>query len=384
MIKDQGLIRLADISTTDLQKNYATIQAGSKVKHTKVNSAIWFLPIVTHSLKGGVRTVFMFSEKMSIEWGTLNTFVLYSHNGKEIDTTEICRSLTEHFPKLRFIVKSFRHGKDDIEDLPFSDISFCTLWTTAYVLLKYNQTYKKYYFMQDYEPLFYEAGSVYAVIEQTYRFGFSCIANTPGVGKKYLQYSNDVTWFFPGVDNNVFNSTGRSPASKPFKVVFYGRPDNPRNCFTQGVLTLKALKRKMKHHVEIFSAGASWNPVEFGLDGVVENLGLLSSLKEVADLYRRCDLGLVYMVTPHPSYQPFEYMACGCLVATNINEANSWMLNSQNSIQLEPIPEIAAQKICEILSDTNRSEEIRSKAYETIKNLNWPEAFSVFKNRILK
>ncbi|WP_206067671.1 rhamnosyltransferase WsaF family glycosyltransferase, partial [Escherichia coli] len=97
-------------------------------------------------------------------------------------------------------------------------------------------------------------------------------------------------------------------------------------------------KNRMGSCVDIVSVGADWSVDDYGLGGVVENRGLLSSLEDVANLYREADLGLVFMVTPHPSYQPLEYMACGCVVATNINEANQWLINASNSIQLEPIP----------------------------------------------
>jgi O-antigen biosynthesis protein len=32
------------------------------------------------------------------------------------------------------------------------------------------------------------------------------------------------------------------------------------------------------------------------------------------------------MMTKHPSYLPFELMACGAIVVTNFNQANTWLL----------------------------------------------------------
>lgn len=378
-----GLINLADASISDLQENNILIRKWKGQKNAKINVATWFLPIVTHALKGGVRTVFIFSEMMSIKWGTLNIFVIYSHSGKDFDASLLENSLRDNFPRLNFLIRKLLRGQNHPEELPHSDIAFCTLWTTAYQLLKYNKTKKKFYFMQDYEPLFYEAGSVYAVIEQTYRFGFSCIANTSGVGNKYLSYSNDVVSFNPGVDFDVFFAREEVKIKKDFLVVFYGRPNNPRNCFSLGVSILKALKRKMKDRVRIVSVGAEWEVGEYGLQGVVENLGLLQSLDDVANLYRDADLGLVFMVTPHPSYQPLEYMSCGCVVATNINESNEWLLNKNNSLLLEPIPEIAAEKICSTLTDKVKMENFRINAYKSIKKYRWSDAFSIFEERVL-
>ena len=55
---------------------------------------------------------------------------------------------------------------------------------------------------------------------------------------------------------------------------FYGRPGNPRNGFELGIAALKKLKNKMGDRVRILVAGANWEPSEYGLDGIVENLGL--------------------------------------------------------------------------------------------------------------
>lgn len=384
MLKDQELVRLANATVEDIHLNKIAIASGKRKKFERINAATWFVPIVTHALKGGVRTVFMFAERMSRRWGTVNVFVMYSRNGADFDIQEISSSLAQHFPEMRFVIRKFLEGKTSIDELPRTEIAFCTLWTTAYLLLKYNRVVKKFYFMQDYEPLFYEAGSVYAAIEQTYRFGFSCIANTPGVGNRYLSYSSDVVSFYPGVDTSVFYPENhRHPPGRTRRLVFYGRPGNARNCFSLGVMTLQALKRKMKDRVEIISVGADWDVNEYGLHGIVENHGLLSSLNEVADIYRNADVGLVFMVTPHPSYQPLEYMACGCIVATNINEANRWLLDDGNSIQVEPMPEIAAQRILEVLNDDTTMPHLRSQALAKIADYKWDAAYSIFEGRIL-
>lgn len=380
--QELGLLKLADATAKALVKNRQAMEEGSR--HQIENHVInWFLPPVTHALKGGVRTVFMFAQNFTEHWGTLNQFVIYSYSGGDIDTTELCRSLREFFPNLRFAVTVFRKGVDDIDAIPASNASFCTLWTTAYLQLKYNKTFRKYYLMQDFEPSFYQAGNIYGVIEQTYRFGFSCIANTKGVGDKYLQYSNDVTVFTPGVDKSVFHpESSRFEPNSPARVVFYGRPSNPRNCFLLGLETLKILKKSMGGDVEILSVGERWREKDFGVEKVIKNLGLLGSLEEVASIYRTSDVGLVFMMTPHPSYQPLEYMASGCVAATNRNESNSWLLNDRNSLLLEPIPAIAAERICNVLRSDRSWRAMRDGGLKAISALSWESAFECVRARI--
>ncbi len=382
-MEEAGLARLADATYSDLEKNKECILRGRK-KKVRNDVITWILPPVSHALKGGVRTVFMLAQNFSIKWGTLNNIVIYSHFGKIFDTSELYKSLREFFPDLRFTITVIVRGKDSADKIPPSNAAFCTLWTTAYLLLKYNRTERKFYLMQDYEPVFYPAGTLYGLIEQTYRFGFSCIANTSGVGNKYKQYSCDVTIFSPGVDQKqFFPEPQKAEIGKPAKIVFYGRPSNPRNCFYLGLETLKAVKRKLHSHVEIISVGEEWNEEEYGVKGIVENRGLLKTMDDVALLYRSADLGLVYMMTPHPSYQPLEYMASGCVTVTNINEPNQWLLNEGNALLIEPNPEIAAQKIHDLIKDNAGWMKLRSNGLNAVRELSWESVFSIVENRML-
>jgi len=378
---------LVTVTTADIEANAQTIEQHRHRPLERPRVMTWFLPIVTHALKGGVRTVFAFSEHMSVKYGTLNIFVIYAFNGRDFDTTELSQSLREHFPNLNFILRKFLHGKDRAEDLPHSEIAICTLWTTAYVMLRYNQTFRKFYFVQDYEPMFYAGGDLYMMIEQTYRLGYSCIANTPGVGNKFLTYSPDMVSFLPGIDNSVFyadeNSQSQTDPDDPWQIVFYGRPGNARNGFFLGGDILKAVKARLGDKVRILSAGAEWDPADYGLEGVLENLGLLTRIEDVADLYRASDLGLVFMATPHPSYQPLEYMACGCIVATNRNEANHWLLNDENALLLEPLPEVAASRIVALLQNPDQCRDLVQQGFKTIERLDWDTAYDVIERRIL-
>ena len=86
------------------------------------------------------------------------------------------------------------------------------------------------------------------------------------------------------------------------------------------------MKERYGDRVDIVCAGESWNPGQFGFADKVGNLGRLQSLDEVAALYRTCHIGLVLMVTKHPSYQPFEFMASGVACVSNRNKHTDWFL----------------------------------------------------------
>lgn len=371
-----GLVDLADATQNDLDAN-ALIVGNKQPLSAPPSSAVWFIPIVDHVLKGGVRTIFSTAEQMSKNWGTQTIFVVYSFSGRDFPLEALDNQLRINFPSLKFSLFKFRKGINTVAEIPISDIAFCTLWTTAYLLLKYNKTKKKFYFMQDYEPVFYAGGSVYGVIEATYRFGFKAIANTQGVAQRYRKYSSDVMSFTPGIDLSVFNPGDRpQELGDRWRVVFYGRPQNDRNGFALGLRTLQALKSRLGNRVDIISVGAQWNPADFGVQTVLRNEGLLTTLEEVADLYRSSHLGLVFMFSAHPSYQPLEYMACGCVPVTNVNENNEWLLqNDVNCLFLNPSPASMADQMANLLETEDRWARLRASGIRTARALEWDTAY---------
>ena len=356
-----------DVTQEELDDNAILMNNFLKNPSLELNTVVWFVPWFDLILRGGIYTIFRIANYFSETENTRNIIVLKSGRRRNIDDLE--REIKNAFPNLIFEVVDL-DVLGDVSKLPESDVAFCTLWTTAYSLVKYNKCKAKFYLNQDYEPLFQAAGSVYGLIEQTYRFNFIGLANTKGVHDKYESYGNIVEYFTPAVDKTIY-FPGSSEDSKK-RVVFYGRPNNPRNGFILGIEALKIVKAYFGDSVEIFSAGAEFDLNEYGLDGVITNLGLLDSIEEVANLYRECDVGLVFMFTPHPSYQPLEYMACGCATVTNINESNLWLLkDKENAILSEPVISCVAEKIINLLEDDNLRQNIIKNGIKTIEKFDW-------------
>ena len=213
------------------------------------------------------------------------------------------------FPALAGTTFSSAH---EGRSLPACDAAIATLWSSAYPVLHARDVRAKFYFVQDNEPQFYPAGAGSALAEETYRFGFPGIVNTPGLAEVYRSYGNPAVSFVPAVDVDRYHPADPPrPAGGTVRVFFYGRPKTSRNAFGLGIAALAQLKRDYGERVEVICAGENWSPSQFGLAGQIRNLGVLQSLEEVAALYRSCDIGLVFMFTKHPSYQPFEFMASG-------------------------------------------------------------------------
>lgn len=330
----------------------ASKKATSRPRAQTIQTATWFVPYFDHFGFNGVQTIFRFIEKMSKE-GVHSRIVIFDNPAFNVDSFE--KQMKDSFPAMEnYEIIVFGEDKlKGVRDLPESDVAFCTIWMSAYVLLRYNKTRRKYYFIQDYEPMFYEAGSTSALAQSTYRFGFTGVVNTPGLLAAVNQRDGlQGMSFIPTVNLERYHPDPARKPGKKVRIFLYARPLNPRNAFNLGILTIKLLLDKYGKKIEIITAGADWSETEYGLKGKITNLGLLKSLDEVADLYRTCDIGFSFMLTPHTSYQMLEYSASGMATVINRNADHGWLhQDGINCLLAEPSPADMAKKIGQLIDD---------------------------------
>ena len=366
------------INSKDIEANKIAI-SGKLPKIVKTVN--WFVPNFGHIKFGGIYTIFRFIEKMSVE-GVNNRVIIYDK--PSFDTAKLKEQIKENFPNLKnYEIIIFDHAKQDVNELPECDIAICSFWVSAYLLLKFNKTKQKYYFIQDYEPLFYAGGSMYALAESTYRFGFKALVNTPGLLAAVNQrHGIEGISFIPAVDQSIYYPNADKNNEK-VKIFFYARPKNPRNAFNLGIEIIKQLIDKYGDSIEIITAGADWEVSAYGLRNKITNLGLLQSLEEVGELYRQCDIGFVYMLSKHPSYQPFEFMASGMATVTNNNEDNLWLLkDGENCLLSEPSSAAMAEKIGELIDNENLRKKIAKNGHDFIKGYTWEQQLDTIWNEL--
>ena len=382
-----GFVDLCDFTETDLDANRKVLESFARLATFQPQSLNWFVPHFDHVLRGGIRTIIAFADYFRQAKGVRNRIIVYGR--RSTDPSAYHQQIQVAFPDFP-AEDVLAYSGDDPAMLPPADAAIATLWTSAYHVLRVNDTTAKFYLVQDYEPLFYSAGTMSALIEATYRFGFWGICNTPGVADAYRRVSGAPTQaFVPAVDRSVYYpldpSQPKHAEGEPKTLVFYGRPGNDRNCFELGVRALRSVKRLLGDGVRIISVGAKWEPGQYDLDGVVENWGLLGTLEEVADLYRHCDAGLCFMQTPHPSYQPLEYMACGCPTVTNRNPANAWLLrHGENCLLAEPTASAVAEAVVGLLQDDELSARIIRNGLLSVGSTDWQQQMDIVFDFICK
>lgn len=326
-------------------------------------SCNWYFQEVGAVAVGGLMTAFRIAEQLRVSKGVHQRFLICG----PADLKSVAARVLEAFPLLRGSEFIALDGPEKLEAIPPADIGVATLWTTAYVLARVRNCARKMYLIQDFEPLFYPAGSTSAQAEYTYRFGFDAIANTSALGEMYRErFGGSAITFTPQIDKQVFHPGPMENRWPRARVFFYARPENPRNAFELSAAALKRLKHRLGSSVEILCAGAEFDPSRYGLDGVVEPLGWLP-YAETGELYRTCHVGLSSMLTPHPSYLPFELMACGALVVALRNEANSWLLKEgQTCLIAEPTASSLADQLFKAVTGWNELSPLRANAAKLV------------------
>lgn len=289
--------------------------------HRRVGSINWFIPDVDNPFYGGIHTILRFADHFR-QRGVENRFIVLGLGSEE----QVRSAVTRAFPGLADAPILVSGGDRDFErDLPHADAAVASLWSTVYALVRSRCADRYFYFVQDFEPMFYPAGTSYALAEETYRMGLYGVVNGPVLKDVYESYVNRAVSFMPCVDTEIFHpGPGRSPDDQRFKVFLYGRPGHPRNCYELGISALRHLRERLGDRLHVVTAGAD-QPQPSGTEDWIQQLGLLG-YEETARLYRECDAGLVLSVSMHPSYIPLQLMASGALVVSNRNPATGWLL----------------------------------------------------------
>ena len=242
-----------DLST--LAANRAVVERFAG-RGREVRTATWFVPHFEHVLFGGISTILRFMNYLTVHHGVEHRIVLFDSTTA---TDAALRSeLRSEFPALAdvdiVLPEPGRAPFSDFDELPFTDIAVCTIWHSAYALARFNATEAKYYFVQDYEPLFYPAGTLYALAEATYRFGFAGLVNTPGLETIYASYGTPPRRSC--LQSNSLSGGEEKPSSRPgapVQIVLYGRPQTDRNGFELLAEASRpregALRQRRAHHL---------------------------------------------------------------------------------------------------------------------------------------
>lgn len=177
------------------------------------------------------------------------------------------------------------------------------------------------YLLQEDERMFYPGGQQHLMCDETLSdINIQYVVNselllTHFKDTKTLGPLHNGLAFEPAFPETIYHPEDHGERRN---LLFYARPDHPRNLFLRGIETLQ----------QAFASGLfpadRWNVHFFGVN--VPNVCFADRTitvhntlpwAEYASLIRQADLGFSLMYTPHPSYPPLDLAASGAVVVTN-------------------------------------------------------------------
>ena len=313
----------------------------------KVKRFIWFVPDWLNVWGGGHYTLFRFANHFSNqEEGIQNIIFIYNDSGR--------RAISEIEKDLKSAVQNCKLKViTNPELLPSCEAAFATTWQSAYDVSAFPHAKKKFYFMQDYESLFYAYGTESMQAINSYKMGFIGITGGTWLRQTFESYGGKAQNYVFSTDKDIFYPSNKGKVrDRVLKIFFYGRPSTERRCFSLGINVLEKISKKYPD-IEIVIAGLQ---IEEGLLPFKATLLGNLTLKETGELYRSCDVGIAFSGT-NLSYLPVELMASGCPVLTNNGLQTEWYCNSENSILVDPV----AKAVLEGFDNLYNSKELRQK-----------------------
>lgn len=253
----------------------------------------------------------------------------------------------------------------NINEMKFAHATFATSWNTAYKVRDFDNTISKFYFVQDFEPLFYPVGSDYLFAENTYKLGFRGITAGDWLKNKLRdEYGMRTDSFSFSYDHDLYTLKEKKDDVK--RVFFYARPVTARRDFELGLLALNELTRRMPA-VEVVFAG--WDVSGYKIDFKHVNAGSVK-LTELSELYAQCDMCLVLSNT-NLSLLPLEVMASNSVAVCTKGDNSSWLVDESNSILVDFEPDAIADTLEYYLNHPDELAEIREKGIAFAHKTSW-------------
>ena len=200
-------------------------------------------------------------------------------------------------------------GHDDIAP---ADISIATHWPTADAVAAHTRSLFKGYFIQDFEPEFYEGSDPqYSAAERSYRLPLRHICLGKHLAQRLTEFTGVPSALVDFALDPCFTlTTPPDQRKEPVKVLFFARPSLRRRGYEVGIEALRRMKAT-RPDVEIVFFGTRTDelgdiPFEY------RNLGVLDAAA-VAAAMNESHVLLTFSLT-NISNVPFEGMACGCAV----------------------------------------------------------------------
>lgn len=332
---------------------------------------VWIIPDFQPGA-GGHMIIFKIAHYLE-SFGHSVTFIIQNPQGHKTPE-EALQTVNSHFVPL----KATFHFLNAKSMALTGDCLIATDRFTCYPANAMSGFRRKFYFVLDYETLFYPTGTEGFLTEKTYRMGFDCICGGEWLaklmGERYGLWAKSFSF---GYDSTCYFTEDTS--RKPNSIAFYARYVTPRRAVELGLLALEILReRGVDFTVEFFG----WDVGQLDVKYQYRNHGVLSA-EDLGKLYRSATIGVAFSATNH-SLVTREMMACG-LPVVDFDLPNVRDVFQSDCVQaVMPDPGSIADGIEALLQSAERRKQIVANAFDEISGVSWETSARVVEECIVE
>lgn len=261
--------------------------------------------------------------------------VLYIHDVFHGELARHEQVIRDGWPGMRAEVRSVSDGLGQL------DAYVASGWESAHVLASYPDVpTRRLYFVQDYEPWFYPAGSHHVLAEDSYRFGFRPITVGPMLADVLRdEFGLEAAVAEFGCDTAVYKLTNPEPRRG---IVFYTKRDYARRGFALGIIALREFHRRHpEHEIHLFGDATVRAPFPVVNHGTVRPA-------QLSELYNECAAGLAMSFT-NLSLVPDEMLACGVVPVVGESNHAKASIDNPHVRWVRPTPVALADALSEVV-----------------------------------
>jgi GT2 family glycosyltransferase len=317
---------------------------------------------------GGYRNIARLTSHLTSSGHHVRLYVNPVAHLEGLSTSQILAFMEESFGDLGASIH-VRNNTDEI--FQPADVSIATFWSTAPAVANHNKSLFKAYYVQDFEPEFYEEADPYwQAALATYELPLLHICLGRSLAQKIEMISKAPSESIDFALDPEFTVTA-PPESRgsPPSILFFARPALKRRGYGLGVTALRLIKERFPDTRILFFGSRTQELGEVPFD--FENLGVLSPAR-LARAMNRAQVLLTVSLS-NISNVTFEGMACGCAVVEIDHPGNAQMVEAgSNCLLADADPEAMAAALAQLVADeslrhtlaTNGARDMRPRTWE--------------------
>ncbi len=264
-----------------------------------------------------------------------------------------------------------------------NDVVVATLWESAYFVSK-MQGYKMY-FVQDYEPYFFDYGEKFLLAKNSYNLGLHMVSlgswNKYMIEKECNEECDSIEFPYEKSEYKAVKRDFMSYANKnSLKIAVYIKQDGKRAPFI-----IQSMLSKLEEDLKL--KGINLEIYYFGGDKKIKlkngtNLGKLNK-DELLSLYENCDFGMVASLT-NISLVPYEMIATNLPIIEFKDGTFNYFFDDNSCILTTFDYRDLSKRLYNAIKEPVQIESMTKRAYSQIQNLSWEKSAKQFIKSIEK